>query len=330
MRAPAKTPRRLYGRARSGWPLAAVVILLGVTGCSGVHGGDSSSSSQDSGGSVAGSPHGAVGAPSKGEAGSGQAPQPRDAYGEGAAQRVSSKSSSRVDPSLIGRSLIRTGSVSLRSDDISSVLAKIDQLIARDGGFIASETTDTDTHGVAVRSSVDLAVPVSDFGAAYDEVASYGDLVSRSSSTRDVTAQVVDVDSRVKSAHDSIAQLRLLFSRATKLGDVIALEDELSQREADLEALQSEQRDLRAHTTMSTISVDITSSAVTSPVHHDRAGGFLSGIRQGWHGLVTFVVGFAHVVGLVLPLGSLALLAALAAWVAVRRFTPRRPPRTSE
>jgi hypothetical protein len=329
MRAPAKTPRRLYRRARGGWPLAAVVVLLGVAGCSGVHPGGSASSSDDSGGSVAESPRGAVGAPSKGGAGGGRAAQPDD-MNAGAARDVSAKSSSRVDPSLIGRSLIRTGSVSLRSDDIPSVLAKIDQLIARDGGFIASERTSTDTHGVAVASSVELAVPVSDFGAAYDEVASYGDLVSRSSSTRDVTAQVVDVDSRVKSARDSIAQLRLLFSRATKLGDVIALENELSQREADLEALQSEQRDLRAHTTMSTISVDITSSAATSPVHHDRAGGFLSGIRQGWHGMVTFVVGFAHVVGLVLPLGLLALLAALAGWVAVRRFTPRRPPRTSE
>ncbi|MDQ1671723.1 MAG: hypothetical protein QOC98_285 [Frankiaceae bacterium] len=329
MRAPVRTPRRLYGRARVGWPLSAVAVLLAVAGCSGVHSGGSSSSAADTAGSDVGSARDAVGAPSKSEAGAGQAPQPSDVNG-GAGQRVSAQSSSQVDPSLIGRSLIRTGSVSLRSGDISSVLAKIDQLIARDGGFIASETTSTDTHGVAVRSSVELAVPVSDFGAAYDEVASYGDLVSRSSSTRDVTAQVVDVDSRVKSAHDSIAQLRLLFSRATKLGDVIALEDELSQREADLEALQSEQRDLRSHTTMSTISVDITSSAATSPVHHDRAGGFLSGIRQGWHGLVTFVVESAHVVGLVLPLGSLALLAALAGWVAVRRFTPRRPPRTSE
>jgi Domain of unknown function (DUF4349) len=328
MRAPVRTPRRLYGRARGGRPLAAVVVLLAVAGCSGVHSGAGSSSSADSGGSGVGSARGAVGSSSEGEAGGGQAAQPGDVTG-GAGGRLSAKSSSQVDPSLIGRSLIRTGSVSLRSDDISSVLAKIDQLIARDGGFIASETTSTDTHGVAVRSSVDLAVPVSDFRTAYDEVASYGDLVSRSSSTRDVTAQVVDVDSRVKSAHDSIAQLRQLFSRATKLGDVIALEDELSQREADLEALQSEQRDLRAHTTMSTISVDITSSAA-APVRDDRAGGFLSGIRQGWHGLVTFVVGFAHVVGLVLPLGSLALLAALAGWVAVRRFTPRRPPRTSE
>jgi hypothetical protein len=236
-----------------------------------------------------------------------------------------------VDPALIGRSLIRTASVSLRSSDISSVLAKIDQLTTRDGGFIASETASTDTHGVTVRSTVDVAVPVAHFQSAYDELATYGDLVSRSSATRDVTAQVVDVDSRVKSAHDSIAQLRLLFSRATKLGDVIALEDELSQREADLEALQSEQRDLRAHTSMSTISVDVSSPAATSPGHSsDKAGGFLSGIRQGWDGMVTFVFASAHVVGLVLPLGTLALLAVLTGWVAVRRFTPRRPPRTSE
>jgi hypothetical protein len=80
---------------------------------------------------------------------------------------------------------------------------------------------------------------------------------------------------------------------------------------------------------MATISVDVSSSATAVPASH-KAGGFLSGIRQGWHGLVEFVVAFSHGVGLVLPLATLALLAALLTWLGVRRFTPRRRPRMSE
>jgi Domain of unknown function (DUF4349) len=290
-------------------------VLLGVAGCSG---GNGSSDSGSSGGAtdMAQSPQNASG----GSAGRGADP----------AKQVSSRGSSTSDLVLGGRALIKTAEVSLRSTDVSSVRSKIDQLVARDGGYIASEDTSTDTAGAEVSSHLELAVPAADFDQALDDVKSFGKVISTSSSAQDVTARVVDVDSRVRSAHDSIAQLRLLFSRATKLGDVIALENELSEREADLEALQSQQRDLVAHTTMSTISIDVSTSAKTAPVHHDKTAGFLAGIRQGWHGMVTFIVAFAHGVGLVLPLAGLALLAGLATWVAVRRFTPWRRPRTSE
>jgi hypothetical protein len=305
--------------------VAAGVVLLGVAGCSGgvsdtASSGGSSSSRSAVAGSSGGNAMSQAGADTAGSAGGALEP----------AKQASAPGSSTSDPVLVGRALIKTAAVSLRSSDVSSVRAKIDQLVTRDGGYIASEDTSTDKAGLEVSSHIEIAVPAGDFNQALDEVSTFGKAVSTSSSSQDVTARVVDVDSRVKSAHDSIAQLRLLFSRATKLGDVIALENELSQREADLEALQSEQRDLAAHTNMSTISVDVSSSATTVPAHHDKTAGFLAGIRQGWHDMVTFIVAFSHGVGLVLPLGSLALLAALAVWVGVRRLTPWRRPRTSE
>lgn len=308
-------PQRRSRRALVTSAVAACLVLLGVSGCSG---GSSSDNSTSAGGATdMGRPQGAV---SGDTAGRGATP----------AKQASSPTSSTADLVLGDRALIRTAQVSLRSADVASVRAKIDQLVARIGGYVASEDTSTNTDGTEVSSHLELAVPVADFNQALDDVSSFGKVISQSSSAQDVTARVVDVNSRVKSAHDSIAQLRLLFSRATKLGDVIALESELSQREADLEALQSEQRDLTARTTMSTISVDVTTSAKPVPVNSHKTGGFVSGIREGWHEMVSFIVAFGHGVGLVLPLGSLALLAGLAAWVAVRRLIPWHRPRTSE
>ena len=248
-------------------------MLLGVAGCTG---GNGSSDTGSSGGAtdMSQTPRNAASQQNVSGGSAGQGADP--------AKQVSSRGASTSDLVLGGRALIKTAEISLRSTDVSSVRSKVDQLVARDGGYIASEDTSTDTDGTEVSSHLELAVPVADFNQALDDVSSFGKVISTSSSAQDVTARVVDVDSRVRSAHDSIAQLRLLFSRATKLGDVIALEDELSQREADLEALQSQQRDLVAHTTMSTISVDISTSAKPIPVHHDKTAGFLAGIRQGW------------------------------------------------
>ena len=60
--------------------------------------------------------------------------------------------------------------------------------------------------------------------------------LDRTAKAEDVTDQVVDVDSRIKSQRASVARVRELMDRATKLSDVVELEGELSNREADLEA----------------------------------------------------------------------------------------------
>lgn len=226
---------------------------------------------------------------------------------------------------LAGSAIIKTADVSMQADDVASVVDKITALTAGLGGRVASQNTSSDAKGNATNAYLAVQVPVDTFEASVDKIATFGTHVDQSTSTEDVTAKVADVDSRVRSAEDSIAQLRRLFTRATKLGDVIALENELSQREADLEALQAEQRVLQARTTMSTISVDVTRpDTKQSPSTDAASGGFVSGIKRGWDALVTFVLAVAHTLGLVLPIATLLLLVAAMIWFGVRRLTPSR------
>lgn len=231
---------------------------------------------------------------------------------------------------LVTGALIKTADVSMRADDVTSVVDKITALATGRGGRVSSENTSSDASGHADEAFVTVEVPVNSFESSVDKIATFGTHVVKETTSEDVTAQLADVSSRVRSAEASIAQLRRLFSRATKLGEVIAVESELSQREADLEALQAQQRVLQARTTMSTITVDV-SRPQTTPVHQDQArGGFWSGLKQGWHAMVTFVGTLAHGLGVVLPLGTLVLVIALLGYVVVRRFIPRRLTRTSE
>jgi len=63
----------------------------------------------------------------------------------------------------------------------------------------------------------------------------------------------------------------------------------------------------------------------------DKAGGFVSGIEQGWDALKSTTLAVGHLVGVVLPLGTVVLLVgALGYWI-VRRFTPHQstPPQDS-
>jgi len=222
---------------------------------------------------------------------------------------------------LLDRKLIKTGTITLESKDIDKVLVGIDGVVSAQRGIVESEDAQTDDEGHTKTASVTLRVPVDNFDPAVDAITGLGVLVREQTSTEDVTSKVADVNARVDSAKRSIDQLRLLFSRANTLGDIIRLESELSQRQADLESLQAQQRSLGRLTALSTIQVSITRPDEAPALVSDDGdqAGFVDGIKSGWSGLVTFVQGVAHVFGLVLPLGTLALVVAVPIWLVVRR-----------
>ena len=222
---------------------------------------------------------------------------------------------------LLDRKLIKTGTITLESKDIDKVLVGIDGVVSAQRGIVESEDAQTDDEGHTKTASVSLRVPVDNFDPAVDAITGLGVLVREQTSTEDVTTKVADVNARVDSAKRSIDQLRLLFSRANTLGDIIRLESELSQRQADLESLQAQQRSLGRQTALSTIQVSITRPDEAPALVSDDGdqAGFVDGIKSGWSGLVTFVQGVAHVFGLVLPLGTLALVVAVPIWLVVRR-----------
>jgi hypothetical protein len=230
---------------------------------------------------------------------------------------------------LPSESLIKTGSVSLQSDDIGHVLTQVYGIVGGVGGDISKEDTTTDDKGKAVRSTLVLRVPVDEFDSTLNDLSQLGTLVNRVRNSKDVTTEVADIDSRVKSAQRSINTLRQLFDRATRLTDIIRLESELSQREADLESLEAQQRSLNDKTTMSTITMTLELPLVTPKPKpkpdDDEAGGFVSGIQQGWDALRATTLAVGHLVGVVLPLGCVVLvLGALGYWL-VRRFSPPSP-----
>src|ERR1019366_6137503 len=85
-----------------------------------------------------------------------------------------------------------------------------------------------------------LSVPAATLDAALDQLARIGTVLQRTLSTQDVTAQYVDTGSRLKTMRPSGERVRALMAQAKDVGQVVALEGELSQREADLESLESQ------------------------------------------------------------------------------------------
>lgn len=234
-----------------------------------------------------------------------------------------------LSASALDRAQIKTAYIGVRSTKVFDLVANVEAIATGLNGYVDSENTQTNAHGVSTSSSVTIRVPVDSFETAVSQIAGLGQLATKKVTTEDVTGRVADVNSRVRSAQDAIAQLRTLFSHATRLADIITLESQLADREADLEALQAQQRVLAAQTTLSTIAVHVSRPVAAPPASNDGdKAGFVGGLQQGWDALVTSFLAVSHALGAALPLAVTVALVAFGCWLIVRRL-PRHRPDTS-
>lgn len=236
------------------------------------------------------------------------------------AARAAAVSNLKLTPTY----LIQKASITVRAAEVGAALEDVRGIVLAADGIVADESTQADDEGDPTRSTLVLRVPARSFDSTIAELSALGDLESLSRSSEDVSTEVVDVRSRVRSAEATLRRIRILLDRATDLGDVISLESELSQRQADLEALQAQQAYLADQTALSTIQLTLLSpdEPAPNPPHDD---GFLSGLAAGWGALITFLTGTATVLGALLPFLVLALLLGVPLWLVVRRWTARRP-----
>ena len=180
---------------------------------------------------------------------------------------------------------------------------------------------------------ISLRVPVAEYEQVMSSLGELGlptNLVEKAS---DVTAQVVDLDSRIKTMKQGVERVRALMADATKVSEVIAIESELSSREADLEALLAQQAALSDQVALSTVTVTvkaITDEPVVAPVvavpPPTARTGFLGGLDKGWAAAKAFAVWVAAVAGTLLPWLPLIAVVLLVVWWVRRRWTADRRP----
>ena len=223
------------------------------------------------------------------------------------------------------RAVIKTGEIALTAKDLDATRAKIDGLLVSVGGIIDSERSTHTRQGDLKRSTLVLRVPVDKFDAAMDGLAGFGKVRHSDSASKDVTTQVIDVDERVQTLQNSLDRLQAYQRDAKDIDDLIRFEQQITQRESELQSLKAQQDYLADQTSMSTISVYLsTPKAFVEPPGALDDAGFLAGLKSGWNALVSAVVVTLTVVGVVLPFAAVALLVGVPVWLLVRRTVRSR------
>lgn len=280
--------------------LASVALAIGLAGCSGTDDGDSGG---DSPASAANSD--AIASDSGAQ---------RELLGDGTAASTTMDEAGSAgmpaemeapDPLATQRAVIRKGNVALRADDVGKAQFEVQQVVDEYGGRVTAEETMTDDDGNPAYTRMLLRIPSRSFDAAMTELKAVpgSELDTANTSEDDVTTKLIDTRTRIEAQRRSIARITVLFDQAQSIRDIMAIESELSQRQADLDALERTAAYLAAQTSMSTIVVSIDQIPEKKPAAEPEGSeaGFVTGFKAGWDGLTAVAVGLATALGAVLP-----------------------------
>ena len=226
-------------------------------------------------------------------------------------------------PALQTRAVISTGTVTLRSNDVAQAKFDVQKVIDAHRGEISDEQTGTDDEGRINRSRLVIRVPSQFFDEAMAELGQVADLRSAKRTSEDVTTEVIDIAVRVRAQEKSLERIELLLARAQNLRDIIAIESQLSRRQADLDSLKAQQAFLADQTALSTITVFLEKTEKAAPVEKHEAG-FLAGLERGWDALGRAATVLATGLGAVLPFMVVLLLLGVPTWLLLRSLLRRR------
>jgi len=252
-----------------------------------------------------------------------------------------------VDPpvALEGRQIVRSGSFTIQVTVTKTTNADADQQALRArvsglavqarqtaagvGGYVSASDGDGTTQSITIR------VPVDTYESARNALATLGEMTG-SEKSEDVTGQLADMDGRIATMKAGVTRIRTLLSQATKIGDVIAIESELSGREADLEATLRKRAAVADQVALSTITLTIAGKIVSGPpapkkkaptigyraLHLNVPGptGFVGGVVGALDVLTNVARGVATLAGAILPFLPFVLLVVLLIGWGRRRF----------
>jgi len=217
----------------------------------------------------------------------------------------------------VGPKLTKSASLDLQVKDIAAAAARVRSVAVGLQALVLNEQIGKGGPGPGPEplqkgssepfggfGTLTLSVPADQLDVALNRLSAIGTVLARTTASQDVTSQYVDTTSRLKTMRASVERVRALMAQTTDIGQVVALEGEMSRREADLESLQSQMDALKTNVERSTLAVSL-STPGNEPVSEV---GFVAGLRAGWDAFTASAQGLFTALGALLPFALFAAL----------------------
>lgn len=219
--------------------------------------------------------------------------------------------------------IARTVSLSLVVRDFEASRLTLDAVLARHRGYAANLNASTQQN--AARSlQASLRIPAAELSASVAELKALGHIENESQTGEEVTQQHADLVARLRNSREAEQRLEaILLQRTGKIGDVLAVEQEIARVRGEIEQMEAQQKSLEHRVDFATIDLNLAeeykaemgtpSPSISTRFHNALVVGYRNA-RDSVVGLLVFFAEYGPC-----ALIWLAVLAALA-WFLRRRW----------
>lgn len=223
------------------------------------------------------------------------------------------------------RKIIYNATLWLETKQYDQASADLLEAASQAGAYVQS----SESSGSAERGDrsvyYTLRVPADNYSEFLNAAAQAANLVRRSESSQDVTAEYVDLEARLASLEQQRQRLDELAAKAESLEDLLAIEQQRSEVQYQIESYTGQMNVLQDQISYSTVEVyldEVTELTPQSPSFLSRVG---SAFWGSWNGFVSVVQEL--VIGLIYLLPFLVVAAVVIVLVVLlaRRAARKRP-----
>lgn len=208
-----------------------------------------------------------------------------------------------------GPGIIRTGEmeVRVRKGRFEDAWARAMNIAGKHGGFVAGSSADQ-VKGRLSRGTLTVRIPAANLDAAIADFQRLGRLVRLTSSSSDVSGQLVDFDARIRAAQARELQLLELLRQARSVSDSLQVGTALSEVRTEIESLQAQRANLQSQVQLAALTVYVYEPQAAperpKPLEGRLSTAWDRALDAGSLTLSTIVIG----AGFVLPLVVLGLI----------------------
>ena len=170
-----------------------------------------------------------------------------------------------------GPLIVRTGQLDLQVADIEAAIRAAESAVTAVGGYVAGSQRSGDADQAS--ASILLRIPAARWTETLDTLRKLGTkLLGEQTSSQEVTFQVVDLGARLANLRATEAALQAIMEKATKISDILAVQEQLTGVRQQIEELTAQKLNLENQAALATLTVNFTPPPAVA----------VTQVREGW------------------------------------------------
>lgn len=225
---------------------------------------------------------------------------------------------------------IYTGDISLTTKAFDDDLARISGMLTDVGGYIQDQELRGDPPSQMSSGNrfirMTLRVPSERFTTVINSIKSIGSEHTVNTYVNDITSEYYDSSARLKANQLQLARLQDLVSKAEKLSDIVALEQEISRVQYNIESINSQMRRWDSQIALSTITLMMQERTVSVylPINPTLGERIVAGWVNSVNGVREFIENLSVAMVVLIPVLFVLAIPVVGIALIVRAVRKRR------